>query len=62
MLIREEHEKNLHRGPHLTLYTLRQIIWIPGGLSVVKGVLCKPSIRFDAKLLEPRWEIYLENE
>ena len=54
MLIREEHEKSFHRGPHLTLYTLRRIIWIPGGLSVVNGVLYKPSIRFDAKLLGPR--------
>ena len=56
MLIREAHEKNLHGGPQLTLYTLRRNIWIPGGLSVVKGVLyrCKPCIRFDAKLLQPQ--------
>ena len=56
MLIREAHEKNLHGGPQLTLYTLRRTIWIPGGLSVVKGVLyrCKPCIRFDAKLLQPQ--------
>ena len=56
MLFREAHEKNLHGGPQLTLYTLRRTIWIPGGLSVVKGVLyrCKPCIRFDAKLLQPQ--------
>ena len=56
MLIREAHEKNLHGGHKLTLYTLRRTIWIPGGLSVVKGVLyrCKPCIRFDAKLLQPQ--------
>ena len=56
MLIREAHEKNLHGGPQLTLYTLRRTIWIPGGLSVVKGVLyqCKPCIRFDAKFLQPQ--------
>ena len=56
MLIREAHEINLHGGPQLTLYTLRRTIWIPGGLSVVKGVLyrCKPCIRFDAKLLQPQ--------
>ena len=55
ILIREAHEKNLHGGgPQLTLYTLRRTIWIPWGLSVVKGVLyrCKPCIRFDAKLLQ----------
>ena len=56
MLIREAHEKSLHGGPQLTLYTLPRNIWIPGGLSVVKGVLnrCKPCIRFDAKLLQPQ--------
>ena len=53
MLIREAHEKNLHGGAQLTLYTLRRTTWI---LSVVKGVLyrCKPCIRFDAKLLQPK--------
>ena len=56
MLIREAHEKTLHGGPQLTLYTLRRATWIPGGLFVVKGVLyrCKPCIRFDAKLLQPQ--------
>ena len=56
MLVREAHEKNLHGGPQLTLYTLRLTISIPGGLSVVEGVLyrCKPCIRFDAKLLQPQ--------
>ena len=56
MLIREARKKNLHGGPQLTLYTLRRNIWIPGGLSIVKGVLnrCKPCIRFDAKLLQPQ--------
>ncbi|XP_075263347.1 uncharacterized protein LOC142354895 [Convolutriloba macropyga] len=56
MLIREAHEKNLHGGPQLTLDTLRRNNWIPGGLSVVKGVLyrCQPFIRFDAKLLQPQ--------
>ena len=33
MLIREAHERNLHGGIQLTLYTLRQTIWILGGLS-----------------------------
>ena len=56
MLIPEAHEKNLHRGPQLTLYTLRRTIWILGGLPVVKVVLnrCKPCIRFDAKWLQPQ--------
>ena len=56
MLFREAHEKNLHGGPQLTLYTLRRTIWIPCGLSVVKCVLCRcqPCICFDAKLLQPQ--------
>ena len=56
MRIQETHEKNHHGRPQLTLYTLRRTNWIPGGLSVMKGVLyrCKPCIRFDAKLLQPQ--------
>ena len=55
-LIRDAHKKNLHGGPQLTFYKLRRTIWITGGLPVVKSVLyrCKPSIRFDAKLLQPQ--------
>ena len=56
LLIREAHARNLHGGPPLTLFYLRQTIWIPGGLSAVKKIIynCKPCIRHDARILQPR--------
>ena len=53
ILIRKAHEKNFDGGPQLKLYTRRRTIWIPGGLSVLKGVLyrCKPYTRFNAKIV-----------
>ena len=36
LLIREAHARNLLGGPQLTLFYLRQTIWIPGELSAVK--------------------------
>ena len=56
LLIREAHASDLHGGPQLTLFYLRQTIWIPGGLSAVKKVIynCKPCIRHDARILPPQ--------
>ena len=56
LLIREAHARNLHGGPQLTLFYLRQTIWIPGGLSAVKKIIynCKPCIRHDARILQPQ--------
>ena len=56
LLIREDHARNLHGGPQLTLFYLRQTIWIPGGLSAVKKIVynCKPCIRHDARILQPQ--------
>ena len=56
LLIREAHAKNLQGGPQLTLFYLRQTIWIPGGLSAVKNIIynCKPCIRHDARILQPQ--------
>ena len=53
LLIREVHSRNLHGGPKLTLFYLRQTIWIPGGLYAVnKNVYnCKPCVRHDARIL-----------
>ena len=55
-LIGEAHARNLHGGSQLTLFYLRQTIWIPGGLSAVKKFTynCKPCIRHDAKILQPQ--------
>ena len=55
LLIREAHERSFHSGPQMTLYTLRQTVWIPGGLALVKQAIhnCKPCIRQDASLLQP---------
>ena len=56
LLIREAHARNLNGGPQLTLFYLRQTIWIPGGLSAVKKIIynCKPCIRHDARILQPQ--------
>ena len=56
LLIREAHARNLHGGPQLTLFYLRQKIWIPGGLSAVKRIIysCKPCIRHGARILQPQ--------
>ena len=55
LLIRESHSRNLHSGPQLTLFALRQTVWIPGGVASVKKVIhnCKPCIRFDARIRQP---------
>ena len=55
LLIREAHEKSFHSGPQMTLYTLRQTVWIPGGFALAKQAIhkCKPCIRQDARLLQP---------
>ena len=55
LLIRESHLRNLHSGPQMTLFALRQTVWIPGGIASVKKVIhnCKPCIRFDARIRQP---------
>ena len=55
LLIRESHLRNLHSGPQMTLFALRQTVWIPGGIASVKKVIhnCKPCIRFDARKRQP---------
>ena len=56
LLIWEAHAKNLHGGPQLTLFCLRQTIWIPGGLSAVEKNIynCNPYIRHEAGILQPQ--------
>ena len=55
---REAHERSFQCGPQMTFYTLRQTIWIPGGFELAKQVIhsCKPCIRQDARLLQPKME------
>ena len=56
LLIRKAHERSFHSGAQKKLHTLRQTVWIPGGLPLVKQVIhhCQHCIRHDA-----RWESYL---
>ena len=53
--MRESHWRNLHSGPEMTLFALRQTVWIPGGTANVKKVIhnCKPCIQFDARIRQP---------
>ena len=39
----------------MTLFALRQTVWIPGGIASVKKVIhnCKPCIQFDARIRQP---------
>ena len=55
LLIRESHLRNLHSGLQMTLFALRQTVWIPGGIASVKTVIrnCKPCILFDARIRHP---------
>ncbi|XP_075265366.1 uncharacterized protein LOC142357699 [Convolutriloba macropyga] len=55
LLIRESHLRNFHSGTQMTLFALRQTVWIPGGIASVKKVNhdCKPCIRFDARTRQP---------
>ena len=51
LLIRGAHERSFHSGPQKKLHTLRQTVWIPGGLPLAKQVIyfCQPCIRHDAR-------------
>ena len=55
LLIRESHLRKFQSGPQMTLFALRQTVWIPGGIASVKKVIhnCKPCIRFDASIRQP---------
>ena len=55
LLIRESHLRNLHSGRQMSLFALRQTVWIPGGIASVKKFIqnCKPCIRFDSRIRQP---------
>ena len=39
----------------MTLFALRQTVWMPGGIASVKKVInnCEPCMRFDARIRQP---------
>ena len=53
LLIRETLSRNCHGRSQLTLFQLRQTVWINGELSIVKNFIyrCEPFIRQDSKIL-----------
>ena len=55
VLFQESQSRNLHSGPQMTLFALRQTVWIPGGIASVKKVIhnCNPCIRFGACIRQP---------
>ena len=55
LLIRESHLRDLHSGPQMTRFALRQTVWVPGRIARAKKVIhnCKSCIRFDARIRQP---------
>ena len=63
LLIREAHARNLHGGPHSTLFYLRETVWISGWLSAIGKFIykCNPFICHDARILQLQMEICQQN-